>query len=227
MVTIHIEDVSNFPFIGHRGEASLKASKEMNDQRLDDAGRRSNGSNVDGIITHVDTGMELCIVEVSGPPAKNDHTHYIQDRKKIAINLRKMYKKILAKYATSNPSKLKDLVLLGVHMYSKYSCNVGRWHKMANSPIPFSAENRLYIYGLTMPALGIFSFSTIHYITIPNETIHASKDLPEFVFTLWSLALRLEIAANVLNSSALDYDSDGSIFSITSSTKSTPTHCVK
>lgn len=63
-------------------------------------------------------------------PSKNDHTHYIQDRKKIAINLRKMYKKILAKYATSNPSKLKDLVLLGVHIYSTaWPClHLGSFH---------------------------------------------------------------------------------------------------
>ncbi|KAI7874444.1 hypothetical protein K492DRAFT_211583 [Lichtheimia hyalospora FSU 10163] len=201
VMVINSEGISDFPFIGYRGEASLRASKQINDGKLDDAGRRSNGSNIDGIITHVNTGQELCIVEISGPPPKNDHTHYINDRRKIAVNLKKMFLAILQKYATSNPSTLKDLVLLGVHMY----------------------KNQLYIYSMTMPALGIFTFSTIHHVTLPNEAIHASNDLPHLTFALWSLALRLDKAANVLNSSALDYDSDGSVISLTSTPNTTPT----
>lgn len=145
-MAIHSEEMSDFPFIGYRGEASLNASKEINDRKLDDAGRRSNGSNVDGTTTHVDTGLELCIVKVSGPTAKSDHMHYINDRKKIAINLKKVFLAILLeKYATSNPSTLKGLVLLGVHMYSKCARDVGWRHIMINFTDPIFLQRGLHI----------------------------------------------------------------------------------
>lgn len=110
-MAIHSEDVSDFPFIGYRGKASLNTSKEINDKLNTYAEGPPNGSNADGIITHVLKDLELYIVGVSRLQGKNNHTHYINDRNKIAINLKKMILMILRRCATSNPSTLKDLVL--------------------------------------------------------------------------------------------------------------------
>ncbi|ORY92245.1 hypothetical protein BCR43DRAFT_498041 [Syncephalastrum racemosum] len=94
---VHIEDmtIDSLCFSAYRGEVSLVASKDMDDRELQDSERRSNGSSIDAIITHLTTQTEVCIIEVSGPPTKNDHTHFVQDRKKIARNLKKCLRRRL------------------------------------------------------------------------------------------------------------------------------------
>ncbi|KAI9246262.1 hypothetical protein BDA99DRAFT_543356 [Phascolomyces articulosus] len=55
--------------------------------------RPSKGTSTDGIISHGDSGLEIAIIEASGPPEINNHTHLVEDRRKIAINLKKAMKK--------------------------------------------------------------------------------------------------------------------------------------
>ena len=80
-----------------RGEGSLHGAKEMDDRKLNDDERRSKGPNTDGIIIYDSSGLKVAIIEVSGPPENGHHAHFIGDRNKIAINLKKSMKKIIEK----------------------------------------------------------------------------------------------------------------------------------
>ncbi|ORX60639.1 hypothetical protein DM01DRAFT_1332768 [Hesseltinella vesiculosa] len=65
----------------------------MNNRKLDDHERRSNGANIDMIVTHEPSNLEIAILEVSGPPAVPSHKHYLDDRQKLAVNLKKNVQK--------------------------------------------------------------------------------------------------------------------------------------
>src|SRR4051794_40214963 len=98
-----------------RGENSLLASKDMDDRKLGQNERRSHGASIDAILSNPSSGLEIGVLEVSGPPNKRDHRHFREDRVKIAINLKKIYKKILEVHSTANPSILKKIVPIGLH----------------------------------------------------------------------------------------------------------------
>ncbi|KAI7857983.1 hypothetical protein BDC45DRAFT_499803 [Circinella umbellata] len=168
------------------GEGSLRAAKEMDDRKLNDDERRSKGPTTDGIIIYESSGLEVAIIEVSGPPQNGQHIHFVGDRNKIAINLKKTMKKILEKHPSANKAVLSKISLLGVQIY----------------------KHRLYLYSLTMPALGLYVFTEVQKIQLPVKIYDAHKDLPSMISALWMIKISLDQILNLLDESNTDYDSD-------------------
>ena len=98
------------------GETYLKASaRDRNSNKSDDE-RRSNGKKIDTIISLREEDIEFSVTEVSGPPMKNDWTHFISDRMKIA----KLLKTLMNQFAELNPSSDITLIkLYGLQSYCK------------------------------------------------------------------------------------------------------------
>ncbi|ORX44290.1 hypothetical protein DM01DRAFT_1411378 [Hesseltinella vesiculosa] len=168
------------------GEASLAASQEMNNRKLDDHDRRSNGANIDMIVTHEPSSLEIAILEVSGSPAVPNYKHFLDDRQKLAINLKKMYKKILATYSNANPATLSRLSPIGIQVY----------------------QHKLYVYQMAMPSFGLFAFKTIATTNMPTKPARAANDLAHLVGTLWKLAVLLTALDGRLMECGADFDSD-------------------
>ncbi|CAG8706937.1 10360_t:CDS:2 [Funneliformis caledonium] len=96
------------------GETCLKAcAKDVNSSKKDDE-RRSSGKKIDTIICMREEDKEFSVIEVSGPPLKNDWTHFMGDRMKIM----KMMKTLMNQFARLNPSSDITLVrLFGLQAY--------------------------------------------------------------------------------------------------------------
>ncbi|CAB4429422.1 unnamed protein product [Rhizophagus irregularis] len=96
------------------GETCLKAcAKDVNSSKKDDE-RRSSGKKIDTIICMREEDKEFSVTEVSGPPLKNDWTHFMGDRMKIM----KMLKTLMNQFAKLNPSSDITLIkLFGLQAY--------------------------------------------------------------------------------------------------------------
>ena len=84
----------------------MKSVQQIDNDVLDDGERRSTSTNVDGKATLSATGIDLCIIEVSGPPQVKDYTHFVNDRRNLAVNMKKAFRYIIYK----NRSATKDLL---------------------------------------------------------------------------------------------------------------------
>ena len=82
----------------------------MDNRKLDDGERCSKGSCTDGAISHADSGLEIVIIKVSGPPEIDNHTHFVEDRRKIPITLEKTIKKITQNHPNTNKAVLSKIV---------------------------------------------------------------------------------------------------------------------
>jgi hypothetical protein len=58
------------------------------------------------------------IVEISGPPNKINKTHFLEDRNKMAKNLKAMFKHIVSKMKVPNITQTQKLELFGLHIYN-------------------------------------------------------------------------------------------------------------
>ncbi|CAG8615435.1 8335_t:CDS:2 [Ambispora leptoticha] len=96
------------------GETCLKAcAKDVNSSKKDDE-CRSSGKKIDTIICMREEDKEFSVTEVSGPPLKNDWTHFMGDRMKIM----KMLKTLMNQFAKLNPSSDITLIrLFGLQAY--------------------------------------------------------------------------------------------------------------
>ncbi|CAB4478042.1 unnamed protein product [Rhizophagus irregularis] len=96
------------------GETCLKAfATDINSNKKDDE-RRSSGKKIDTIISMREEDKEISVIEVSGPPTKNDWTHFTGDRMKIM----KMLKTLMNQFAKLNPSSDIALIrLYGLQVY--------------------------------------------------------------------------------------------------------------
>ncbi|CAG8612790.1 8111_t:CDS:2, partial [Diversispora eburnea] len=96
------------------GETCLKASARDKNSQKEDSERRSTGKKIDTIIELREENEEFSVIEISGPPMKNNWPHYKGDRLKIA----KMLKTIINHYAELNPTSDITLVkLYGLQAY--------------------------------------------------------------------------------------------------------------
>lgn len=98
------------------GETCLKAcAKDINSNKKDDE-RRSPGKKIDTIISMREENKEISVTEVSGPPMKNDWSHFKSDR----IKIMKMLKTLMNQFAELNPSSDITLIkLYGLQVYCK------------------------------------------------------------------------------------------------------------
>jgi hypothetical protein len=80
---------------------------------------RSAGRKIDIIWTMKPTDLEFSISEVSGPPNQHNHTHFFNDKLKIAKMLKIIINRIVRKYGGAGMN-LGLLKLYGLHVYCKY-----------------------------------------------------------------------------------------------------------
>lgn len=71
----------------------------------------------DAICSLTRLGLQLLLVEVSGPPATNDHSHFAGNRLKLAKNLKSMLKRIHRKVPAGSDDILCDIKLYGIQFY--------------------------------------------------------------------------------------------------------------
>ncbi|CAI2178435.1 16937_t:CDS:2 [Funneliformis geosporum] len=96
------------------GETCLKANAEDHNSQKTDNERRSPGKKIDTIIILKEDNEEFSVTEVSGPPNKNDWSHFVGDRLKIA----KMLKTLMNRFAKLRPgSDIRMVRLYGMQLY--------------------------------------------------------------------------------------------------------------
>ncbi|OAD73027.1 hypothetical protein PHYBLDRAFT_159066 [Phycomyces blakesleeanus NRRL 1555(-)] len=105
---------------------------------------------------------------------KEDFTHYLKDRQKIAKNLKKMMKSILRQKLVM--AEAKDLMLFGMQLY----------------------KNTIHLYCLTMPIIGFYCFVEVMSYPIPTNPATYPKDLPRYVKNLFKTLKLVIHGADVL-----------------------------
>ncbi|CAG8622165.1 7177_t:CDS:2 [Acaulospora morrowiae] len=96
------------------GETCLRASARGRNSNKADDERRYNGKKIDTIISLREEDKEFSVIEVSGPPMKNDWAHFKGDRMKIA----KMLKTLMNQFAELNPTS--DITLIRLYGLQSY-----------------------------------------------------------------------------------------------------------
>ncbi|CAO3640463.1 unnamed protein product [Cunninghamella echinulata] len=136
------------------GEVSLQCKNESDNKILAANDRSASSSKIDGIIIDNVYNMEVGIIEVSGPNYKVNKVHYLEDKNKLAKNLRLIYKSIEVLKSTTSMVMMKDLKVYGIHVYSNtlhaYSC-----HRVYSGQFVFNCElsmdipyKKSFIHGL-------------------------------------------------------------------------------
>ncbi|CAB4399256.1 unnamed protein product [Rhizophagus irregularis] len=82
------------------GEKCLFASSEDRNLEKNDGKDRSAGRKIDIIWSMKPTDLEFSICEVSGPPNQHSHTHFFNDKLKIAKMLKVIFNRIVRKYGS-------------------------------------------------------------------------------------------------------------------------------
>lgn len=101
-------------------ECTLKCKKdEENKLLLDSDGKATSATKIDGIIIDEVYGVEVALAEVSGPNWKVDTHHFFEDRKKLAKNLKCMYKSLISLKTGVSLVSRKNLKVYGFHFYCK------------------------------------------------------------------------------------------------------------
>ncbi|KAI9252992.1 hypothetical protein BDA99DRAFT_520583 [Phascolomyces articulosus] len=170
------------------GETKTKSAQHIDNDVLDDGERRSSSTNVDGKVTLSTTGMELCIIEVSGPPEVKNYTHFGNDRRKLAINMKKAFRYIIYKNKSGTKNLLKRMTIYGLQFY----------------------ERKLYIYALKMPQWGVYLFQQEKELQMPMEPTTVKTDVPHMVKALWQLKCKLSQSAVTITSYLESNDNDTS-----------------
>ncbi|CAO3611962.1 unnamed protein product [Mucor fragilis] len=154
-------EISSFKFLWY--ESCLRCKKaEQNALLIENDEKAATTTKIDGILINEDFNLEVALIEVSGPNNKVNATHFYEDRKKLAKNLKCMYKAImLYKEQVSVVSK-RDFKVYAFHFYL----------------------NKLYIYSLGQTAMGHYVLNLVSSSDVPHSkvVIHA---LPSFLANLW------------------------------------------
>ena len=100
------------------GEKCLFASSEDRNREKTDEEDRNAGRKIDIIWSMKPTDLEFSISEVSGPPNQHNHTHFFNDKLKIAKMLKVIFNRIVRKYGGAGMN-LSSLKLYGLHVYCK------------------------------------------------------------------------------------------------------------
>lgn len=101
-------------------ESTLKCKKdEENKILLESDGKATSVTKIDGIIIDEVYNLEVALIEVSGPCWKVDTNHFYEDRKKMAKNLKCMYKNLVNLKTDVSLVSRKELKVYGFHFYCK------------------------------------------------------------------------------------------------------------
>jgi hypothetical protein len=101
-------------------EGTLKCKKEEeNGILLESDGKATSVTKIDGIVMDEAYDLEVALIEVSGPNWKVDTNHFFADRKKLAKNLKCVYKTIVGLKTDASLVSRKELKVYGFHFYRK------------------------------------------------------------------------------------------------------------
>jgi hypothetical protein len=125
---------------GIRGEACLKSAAKQQNQKLYDDARRAGGPKIDAIVSVSSLQCEVGLIEVSGPPCMTSHTHFLNDKRKIAVNLKKVLNTLRTQY-DGGRKEFQQVKVFGIQFYGK----------VQPYPSYFSAIYDSYFYFLYRP----------------------------------------------------------------------------
>ncbi|OBZ85114.1 hypothetical protein A0J61_06836 [Choanephora cucurbitarum] len=101
-------------------EVTLQCKKnDENDILILSEGKATSPTKIDGILIDEESNVEVGLIEVSGPNWKVNTTHFFEDKKKIAKNLKQMYQSLISLKAEVSLTSRKCLKLYGFHCYCK------------------------------------------------------------------------------------------------------------
>lgn len=112
-----------------RGETKLLCAKKNEHDALSDAHRRTPGPSIDGLFTIPSINhTEFFIIELSGGPACDEFDH-LDDRNKIAKNLKLMMKRIITQRVHKSCIGISSVKIYGLQVYSKnnYCTYIPSW----------------------------------------------------------------------------------------------------
>jgi hypothetical protein len=147
------------------GEANLKAKAIEVNRYQDDDERSSAGPKIDIIIKDKKYDIEVMIVEFSGPPSKTNKTHFLEDRHKIAKNLKAIHKRIVSNMEVPNVMLSRKLKLHGLQVYN----------------------NNLIMYSLSKPCKYGYVFTQDFQFSIPSSSSILCQVLPTFIKNMFSI----------------------------------------
>ncbi|CAB4431494.1 unnamed protein product [Rhizophagus irregularis] len=128
------------------GEKCLFASSEDRNLEKNDGKDRSAGRKIDIIWSMKPTDLEFSICEVSGPPNQHSHTHFFNDKLKIAKMLKVIFNRIVRKYGSVGIN-LTSLKLYGLHVY----------------------YNEIIVYEMSIPSGGLYVFCEVLRSKLPTN----------------------------------------------------------
>ncbi|KAI8641472.1 hypothetical protein BD408DRAFT_208682 [Parasitella parasitica] len=144
-------------------EASLNCKKRQeNEVLLFSDGKSTTTTKIDGIIVDEEFDLEVAIIEVSGPNWKVNTTHFFEDKKKLAKNMKSMYETIID--VKDNPCIVskKEVKVYGFHVYL----------------------NILYVYSLWQPRDGSYIFNLEFKLKLCHRKV-IIHSLPALLSHLW------------------------------------------
>ncbi|KAG9300777.1 hypothetical protein G9A89_023575 [Geosiphon pyriformis] len=143
------------------GEVCLFASAEDYDLKKSDEEHRSIGRKIDIIWTTKPPKLEFAIAEISGPPNQHQHSHFFEDKIKIAKMLKIMLNRIVRLYGGIS-NNLNLLKLYGLQIY----------------------DHTAYVYEMTIPYRGLYIHREVLQFKLPTNQINISllrSCVPQFL----------------------------------------------
>ncbi|KAL9536608.1 hypothetical protein MBANPS3_012517 [Mucor bainieri] len=161
---IYVELAKHIPSIRFVWCESAFACKKAEENALliEKDEKAANSTKIDGIIINEDFNLEIGLIEISGPNNKASSTHFYEDRKKLAKNLKSIYKAIMRSKDSVAVVNKRDFKVYGFHIYL----------------------NKLHIYSLSQSAMGHYVFDSVTAFTIPKSKV-VTYALPSFIANLW------------------------------------------
>ena len=92
-------------FNKYRGDEALSQEKEAKQRTQKDDERRASAKMPDACLAFNKYNMSFLLLEVSGPPNKENHQHFVGDRVKIARQLKEILKSIRLTIANGDDDK--------------------------------------------------------------------------------------------------------------------------
>ncbi|KAI8092363.1 uncharacterized protein B0P05DRAFT_583618 [Gilbertella persicaria] len=155
------------------GEVRLQAIKdELERQDLSTASYY----NADGIIYDLISGVELMLLETSGPFGNNDIKRETKDYVKAAYGLLAMLHKIAHKYVYADIDIFKQLKVCFVH----------------------AANNKIRLWAFCLVSKQLYILNRIDSSVLPTDSSNAENDLKGMTNLFWKLKQTIEEATETL-----------------------------
>ncbi|KAI7856636.1 hypothetical protein BDC45DRAFT_503252 [Circinella umbellata] len=107
------------------------------------------------------TGMDVCIIEVSGPPQVKGYTHFVNDRRNLVVNMKKAFRYIIYKNKSATKNLLQRVTIYGLHFYdAAMGCLcIPTRKRVADARGTNNSENGYFPYGQSIVAIEVQTYS--------------------------------------------------------------------